>query len=278
MNQIVGSTALCYSFRPDEPVIVITNIFAQPPNDPQSIPICGERVHWQCYIQIANDKYTNILCYNPTYTQSYKFIRIATSSTAANPASDNSSTVSISTVCTHNIENGRRNWIRPYFIDEDRILVDNWDVIEDHAAGNPSTNRNYLSLFSLSAGLLWDIERPMYTICSMIIIPEHSLCSFTYYGIPQIIVVSLIDGAILRKIDIEGPSLDLTLYRVIDSLIVIKSANKDYYVINVLTGNVSVRPLPIPGTTRCHFLLDRMVAWNDKEMQVVCFAPESLHQ
>ena len=118
----------------------------------------------------------------------------------------------------------------------------------------------------------------MHTTGGMVIIPEHRLCAFACSGTPQIIVVSLIDGMVQWKIDIKGPCWNLTFCNIIDSLIVVSNGNDKYYVIDVITGQVHVRLLPIPGVTRRFFLLDRMVVWNDNEMQVVCFAPESLRQ
>ena len=118
----------------------------------------------------------------------------------------------------------------------------------------------------------------MHTTGGMVIIPEHRLCAFACSGTSQIIVVSLIDGMVQWKIDIKGPCWNLTFCNIIDSLIVVSNGNDKYYVIDVITDRVNVYSFSIPGAITCRFLLDRMVVWNDNEIQVVCFAPESLRQ
>ena len=66
-------------------------------------------------------------------------------------------------------------------------------------------------------------------------------------------------------------------YNITDSLTIARDENNKYCVIGALTGQVSVHSLPIPilGYSD-YFLLDRMVVWNDKEIQIVCFASEPL--
>ena len=253
-------------------------MFAQPPNEPQYTHIHGEGIGYQCRIQAANEKYTNILCYDYRPTTFYKIIQISTQNTATNPTNSNSSTTTISTVFTHNIDSFRRNWANTHFIDEDRILVENEDPVEFDEAGN-STQRRYLSLFSMASGLLWDMDCSKYQIGGRITIPGHDLFAFSCQRGGPTVVVSLIDGTIQHTINTGRYTMyALIFYNVVDSMIAAKVTRSKYCVIDVLTGQINVYSFPIAGYVGCRFLFDRMVAWNNEEMQVVGFSPEPLRQ
>ena len=129
----------------------------------------------------------------------------------------------------------------------------------------------------MSAGLLWDTGYPEYELSNGITIPGHDLCAFIHHTPLQVIVVSLIDGKIKRRVKFGYTCGYPFLYSVTDSLI-IKIKTYSSHLIDALTGQVSAHSFPIANPIGWSFLLDRMIVMNDKEIQVVGFAPDLLLQ
>ena len=66
---------------------------------------------------------------------------------------------------------------------------------------------------------------------------------------------------------------------IVESFIAIHNrTNKHYYLIDVQTGQFSVHSFSIPDIIDSNVLVDRMIIWNNKEIQVVGFAPDLLRQ
>ena len=90
----------CGAEDSDKPATVIANIFARPPNIPQYTPIRKEAARCQYHMQAANERYTNIMCYDKEPTTFYKIIQIPTPSTATDPTNNGSNAIT-NIVCSH---------------------------------------------------------------------------------------------------------------------------------------------------------------------------------
>ncbi|KAI9594806.1 hypothetical protein BDF19DRAFT_414210 [Syncephalis fuscata] len=259
---------------------LVYNIFSTAQScRPRSIILSNFNNSYSNRIHIKNDKETIIIrYYNSEHRFNYEIVRVLSSNTDLQIIDND--TARMTTIASDYItfSNITMHWTSEiYSIDSDRILVHcSAYQLEETPNGLIDSNQGYIRVVSLSKGTIFDDSHSVDTMHCLILFPAYNLVVLDLCINSSLVVMSLFNGKILHEINtIDFRDEVYYFQHLIDAKIVGYSHNTNqYFVIDVVTGNVDIHRFPISMVRLCKFVFGHMLLMNKETILITSFISE----
>ncbi|KAI9597757.1 hypothetical protein BDF19DRAFT_420646 [Syncephalis fuscata] len=242
-------------------ITIIRDIFSNSPCEQPIITIPTKSQHG-IYVPQMNDK-DNIYvlhCLQHEGLINYDITHTSTKSLSGK------TTINESHMTTTN--SGRLNTIGDTYskgpnvvrIDQNRVLVSKITCIEQGTITfSQQITKAYIAVISIPEGLIWENNSIEYE-----------------FNFPSLLVISLLNGEMLRRIDISAfHNSRINPKHIIDTLIFVRSPDLNQYcIVDVATGEWNVHSFSIPSVKYFSVTPGHMLIGSENELLVIGFEPE----